>query len=83
MKQLAEMWGWKIDALYRLVHHDDPTKRIPWTRIGGKVCFNEEEVEAWLARQSTEPTTPKRPQSAEEFDAAFARKHGLDERRVN
>jgi excisionase family DNA binding protein len=52
--QLAERWGWRPQALYRLI----AARAIPYVRIGtgrGRIYFEEAAVEQWLEARRRRP----------------------------
>jgi excisionase family DNA binding protein len=66
VQALAAKWGCSVKRIYRLVEHHDPKERLPHERIGGRICFEEDELERWLEPRrhrspvASEPKTPAR-----------------------
>jgi excisionase family DNA binding protein len=56
--QLAAIWGegWTATRIRRLVRR----REIPFVKVGGRICFREEELARWLDARVEGPATNAR-----------------------
>lgn len=51
-KELAKFLGMPLTYIYRMVERKDPAKRPPVIRLGNRLRFDLEAVQAWLQKQN-------------------------------
>jgi hypothetical protein len=73
LPELARRWGWSQDALRWLVRR----KAIPFLKIGGRIYFEVEALEPWLAARRGGDPVALAAQSKAAARAASRRALGL------
>jgi excisionase family DNA binding protein len=57
VKEVSAYTGLAPDTIYKMVSQ----KRIPFTRVGRLVKFEQAALDAWLKQQTVMPIAPKSP----------------------